>query len=713
LHKLLRTFIQRFTLCLGYVCLYVFISCDLSCAQPIASLRTFNLTKTAKGLEINIEHSRPPVKFTINKTENPYRLYLNIIGSKVTFQEYENIPLEIPINYKGIRRIIVAEKVDYNMNPKETVEIMVELDRSFLYDADTQFNGQYIDLLILPSASAANQSEAMSGEKKFDPTQRLKIIRITKDYQTEKAREELDKLTQKARIELIRKESKAKVEQVRQKAKKRVDAATTIETAKKKLEAESEISALPKARQQMVDSNLYQDINMPSEVKPLLTRAKGPDVTNLQDCINIATNAYLPYKIAKDQEELAKLRVREARRAFYPAFLGEWNESDGKTVTEPYRGRRFGVQAEQPIYTGGKLMSTLKKEKLGVTIAKGNSHRIKQDLIFQVSKAYYELVLAKISLDMLERIKESTGKILEEVQAEFAIQSTTPAELLSAQASFNQVCYQVANSERAIALAKLALEKEMFTEELNVENIDYHLGRKKIDLDLDECMELAFRHRPELKVLEQTMQAAKYTQDIIKSEEMPNVSVVGTYGRSGEAFSQRELRLATEWSLMGKVKWFLGGNTVETYYKRDKVTPFKITRTDTNVSSQALNAKFSFWDNLAHFSQKKEAQITRTQAQKDYEEMKNKIRQETEDSYYSYQKYNVQLSLAINEIGYRRKQLEIAKTKRRMNEAGGADVIDAEAQLAQANSNMQQALAGINLSIASLNRAIGVINYFH
>ncbi|MFH1062616.1 MAG: TolC family protein [Candidatus Omnitrophota bacterium] len=710
---MLRINYQKTALCTIFInfCLLLFTFCCFA-AEP-ASLKILNIDKKDYGIVLNIEHSHPPVLFTVDESERPYRLTINIIGSIVTFKQYENIPIEIPVRYMGINRIIVAEKINYNMSPKESVSITLDLDREFKYDIDSQFNGQYINLKVLPNAAPAPKESLATREKELEPSEKIKIVKASKDFETKKAREKLEEFTQKKRIELIRKESKEKVSIVRDRAKERVESGTTIKEAQQKLQAQAELSTLPAARDQLAETNLYQDINMPSQLKPMLRRSTGTSVTSYQDCINIALAAHLPIQIAQEQEKLAKLRVREARRAFYPAFLGEWNESDGNTVTEPYRGRSYGFQAEQQIFTGGKLMSTLRKEQLGLTISKGNSDRIKQDLMFQVSKAYYELVLAKITCDMMIRLKDETSKILERVEAEFAIQSATPAELLGAQASFNRVCYQVANADRGLAMAKLALEKEMFTEELNVDQLDYHLGRNKIDVNLDECLELAFRHRPEIKVLEQTMQAAKYSQDIIKSEELPNVSLVGSYGRSGESFSQRDLNLATEWSLMGKVKWFLGGNTVETYYKKDKVSPFKITKTDTNVDSQALNAKFSFWDNLAHFSQKKEAQITRKQALKDYEEMKNKIRQETEDSYYSYQKYSVQLSLAINEIGYRRKQLEIAKTRKGMNEASGGDVIDAETQLVDANSNMQQALAGINLSIASLNRAIGVINYFH
>jgi len=297
-------------------------------AEQPASLNNFIINKTNYGLDLKLEHSRPPVLFTVDESERPYNLIINIIGSQVTFKEYENIPIEIPVNHMGISKVTVTEKINYNMTLKEFVSIVVEFDREFKYDMDAQFNGQYIDMKIFPGKEPALESLS-ERVKKIKPTERIKIVKATKDFETNKAREKLEEFTRKKRIELIRAESKEKVTKVRDNAKERVESGIVMEEVKQKLQAQSDLSTLPSAREQMVETNLYQDINMPSEIKPMLRRSTSTNVTSFQDCINIAMTAHLPVQIAKEQEKLAQLRVREARRAFYPAFLGEWNESDG------------------------------------------------------------------------------------------------------------------------------------------------------------------------------------------------------------------------------------------------------------------------------------------------------------------------------------------------------------------------------------------------
>ncbi|MCG2710757.1 MAG: TolC family protein [Candidatus Omnitrophica bacterium] len=682
-------------------------------AQQPAKLKSFSLKKIDGGLQIHIEHSKPPVEFTIDESEHPRGLIVNFVGSRITFKRYENIPIEVPVDEDGINKIIVEEKTDYNKIPSERVQIKVELDRPFEYNSDSQWNAQFFDLFVFPGTPEKG-TQLTEKEKQLGPRGNMVKVKEFKAAEAEKAKQHMEKFTRVKRVELIKRESKEEIAKIRKDAEKRMESGVEVEKAYKKLTAETDISSLPEARQQIFDKNLYKDISMPSEAKPMIRRAApGEQITSLGDCINLALSSHLPLQVAKEQKALAGLRVREARRGFYPALMGEWNETDGRTVTENYRGRSYGLQGEQMLFSGGKLTATLRKEQLGELIANGNYDRIKSELILKVTKAYYELIMTKNSLDIMLRLKQTTEQVVTEVENEFTVFWATPADLLDAQASYNQACFNVSYSERGYALAKLNLEKEMFLENLDVENLDFQLGRQKIETNLDKCLDLAFRHRVEIKIIEDTLKAAKFSQDIIKSEEMPNVSIIGSYGRAGEAFSQRNLNLATEWSLMGKVRWFLGGNTVESSYKKDKITPYRVTSTNTNVDSQTLNTKFSFWDNLAHFTRAKEAQITRKQALKDKAEMKNKIRQETEDAYYTYLRYNTQLSLAVNQIGYRRKQLEILKAKRRMGEARGADVMSAEIQLAEANGSMQEALAGINIAIVSLNYAIGVINYFN
>ncbi len=702
------------------VIILIAVTVSIFCGFPSASfadspakLKVVNITQIKNGINLYLEHSRSPSNYTLTQEKYPPRLVLDLYDSVVTFRKYQNIPIEIPVNQKGIIKIIIEERKDYTISDKDIVRVTVWLNRNFSYDDNVQYNGKYISLNIYPEPGKNQEEKAVEQPDQLSSSPQAAALEKYKQLESVVATEKLHRFAEKGKAELAQKESKERLEQMRADAKKRMESSGSLEKSYAQLKAETEISSIPTVKQQLEEKRIFGDIPMPSLLKPEIKGVTfSKDVQSAEDCINLAMKNYIPLRIAREQEALAKLRLHEARRAFYPQFLGEWKETHGRTVTEPYKGRSYGFQANQPLFTGGKLTATLRKEQLGELIAQGNLEKIKQEVIFNVKKSYYELILARNTVDLMSRLKAAQTKLLSEEEKEFKIESATPADYLNAQATYNNVCYQLAYAKRAQAMAQMSLEKAMFTENVKLKNLSYRIMRRKMNTTLEQCVDLAFQNRPELKIVDYTIRAAKYGEKIIKSEDFPNISLVGSYGKSGEAFSVRNLRLASQWSLMGEVKWFLGGNTLQTSLQKEKISPFKVTSTDTTTETNTFDTKFSFWDNLAHFSKLKEAEITRDQARRDQAEMRNKIKQETEDAYYSYKRFDSQLSLAVNEIGYRRKQLEIVKTKKLMNEASTADVMQAELQLAQANANMQQALAGINMSIASMNKAIGIVDHF-
>ena len=682
-------------------------------APENAKLQRISVEPTESGIIISLEQSKPPQNYQLQTEEKPFRLVLVLEGSQVAFKKYENIPIEFPVNKNGMKRIVVEEKRSARDLELRNIICTVEMNQPFEYETTTQWDGQYLTIAVTPVGDLPPELSSLQRQQQAAaPVERRESTSTQMQPEAEQARQRMQAVIRDAQQQRENQQSQERIAAVRQESAERVKSGATIEQAYQKLKAESEISTLPQAREQIADTKLFTDITLPSEIKPVLRRVSTTEITSLEQCIALAISRYPPLDIAQEQERLAALRVRESKRAFYPSLLAEWSEGAGDTIEESYRNRSYGFKGEQSLYSGGRMTAALRKEQLGELIAQGNLERIKQDMIVQVTQAYFELLAAKNTVDMLADAKRIAEKILSEVEKEAQINATPQAVLLTARSLNNQAIFQWASAERERALAKLKLEKEMFTENLDISQLDYRMQHRAITVSLDDCRELAERNRVEIKVLEQTIQMADYGEDIIRSESLPNVSVVGTYGRAGEAFSERDLTLGKQWMVMGKVRWFLGGNTAETSYSKDQIVPFKITDAAAKTGSQTLNAKFSFWDNLAHFSKQKEAQITKKQAEKDLDEMRNRIRQETEDAYYSYQKFQAQMDLSASEMGYRSKQVEIARTKRRMDEATGAEIMEAEVALAQATINFQQALAGINIAIAALNRAVGVINYF-
>ena len=84
-----------------------------------------------------------------------------------------------------------------------------------------------------------------------------------------------------------------------------------------------------------------------------------PTVTNLgiNDAVDIALENHMAAKIAQEEIELSKLKIREARRSLYPAATLNYLETTGKTagITKDFTDKEYKLKVEYPLYYGWRL----------------------------------------------------------------------------------------------------------------------------------------------------------------------------------------------------------------------------------------------------------------------------------------------------------------------------------------------------------------------
>ncbi|MFH1458880.1 MAG: hypothetical protein ABIG64_00700 [Candidatus Omnitrophota bacterium] len=190
-HFLKITFIIV-TTCFMYC---VAISCSF--AQTSAKLKVFKLQGVKSGLNISIENSKSPLDVHITKSEYPSQLRIELLGTEITFQEYKNIPIEIPINKYGVSKIIVEQKKNFLRKPANDVFITAEMNQDFTYLTDSQWEGQYLDIVITPGVETAEKQKFTKPESKLQPSKKMEIIRQQKAQDAQEARKKLEEFSQK------------------------------------------------------------------------------------------------------------------------------------------------------------------------------------------------------------------------------------------------------------------------------------------------------------------------------------------------------------------------------------------------------------------------------------------------------------------------------------------------------------------------------------
>ena len=449
---------------------------------------------------------------------------------------------------------------------------------------------------------------------------------------------------------------------------------------------------------------------------PISTKGEEKRIGTLENCLRIATVNSKTLKIAREEIEFAGLKVRQAARGLYPSLVAKLDRSDGNIksletggVDAGFRETEFGLQIGQPLYQGGKLKSTLAQARVGLEMARKKYEKTKQDLIFDVKRAYYNLVSSQANLREQEKLLHRAESILEEARKKHKLNLVTKAEFLNVESQYNQVYYQMISEQKDYSLALLTVKQLLNLDEPVSVEVDTQLGFQDLSISLDGCLKLAGKHRPDLAISKLSLKFSELGKEIARSDQKFKIDMTGFYGRGGGAYETEKLEISDSWYAGIKVSKGLGGSTLSSGYTSDQTSPKlgQSARTESNTGSVA----FSLLDNLKSLSDEKEADIEHEKALNEIKETGKKIESKVKEAYFNYEKSLIQLKSISKEIEFRKEEAGLAREKGKLNLALNSEVLRAEINLASARTSYNEALAYYHIALASLNRAMGIEKY--
>ncbi|MDO8603123.1 MAG: TolC family protein [Candidatus Omnitrophota bacterium] len=441
----------------------------------------------------------------------------------------------------------------------------------------------------------------------------------------------------------------------------------------------------------------------------------GPVATNLgiNDAVDIALENHMASKIAQEEIELSKLKIREAKRALYPAATANYMETTGKTsgITQDFTDKEYKLKFEYPLYYGWRLKYAVEQARSNLKASTLNYDKALQDLRGEVESAFYAYLACKMDLKLHKELLEETSSIFIRGKKKLELGLIIKAEFLQLESQMQQISYQVISSENELAMAKLALTQAINVKdgERAMEIIDKQPGKDlepvMIDVSLEECIDLAFQSRPDLKSKEYMLEFNDYERKITQSKNQLKVDLTGTYGKSGGAYKSETLNMTPDWYLGLKVTKPLGGNTLSSAYTKDKTSQKHGQSTRTESVSKSV--ELGLLDGLQHFSEEKSAEIGYKKAMDEVQQIKDTVVKEVQDAYLNYKKGLVQVNTNMNKIKYREEELKITKARAELNEASLSELAQAHMSFTDEKAFYVEALGALHQSLAKLNKATG------
>ncbi len=461
------------------------------------------------------------------------------------------------------------------------------------------------------------------------------------------------------------------------------------------------------------------DLDKATELKeqPAETESIPSVLTNLEECKRVALINDRRIQVALKEIKYNRYKLLEAERQFLPQVKASWEKQKGSSASgnagsgdTGFDGLKYGLEAQQILFNGGKLTYQLKQAKTNLDVAKKKYLQARQEIIYKVEKAYYELVKTQMAFEIQADLSKSAESALSYSREAYRQGVNSYHEFLNVQSQTDQTYYQLLSSQQEVALGELGLRQ--------VCNIDTTIGIQinavltftdfEFNYSLEECLELAFKNRPDLAVNELTTLADIYGIKMSMAEGMPKIEFMGTVGKNGQSKASEALNLNDEWSAKLQATWILGANSLQYSLEKKKTVPTEFGTTDNVKDSQTHDVTLSIFDKLENFSNLAKEVVTKTTSEADLVELRGKVAHEVEENYFNYQKAMTMVTASLSKIKFREKDLEVNRAKQMMNEVPLSQVLTIELQLGEERVNYVQALSDYYTSISGLFKAMGL-----
>ena len=235
---------------------------------------------------------------------------------------------------------------------------------------------------------------------------------------------------------------------------------------------------------------------------------------------------------------------------------GQLNEK-GQNIVDAFRTDTRNIWAGsvmllQPVFLGGAIIAMNKMADITEDLAANSAEAKRQATLYNIDQAYWQVVslthkkkLAEGYLDLIKKLDSDVSKMIEEGVA-------TRSDGLSVSVKVNEAEMAVTKVNDGLVLSKMLLcqlcglpvDEQITLADENLENIAVVTVTPQLDV------EKAVAFRPELKMLQNTVELSRQATNLLKAGNLPQVALIGGYAVSNpNVFNGFEKKFAGFWNV--------------------------------------------------------------------------------------------------------------------------------------------------------------------
>lgn len=259
------------------------------------------------------------------------------------------------------------------------------------------------------------------------------------------------------------------------------------------------------------------------------------NATTLKQALNEAYKNNAKLNAERENLEISKEKINEVKSEFFPTITISGSLSDENTTRQTNRNGAVSesnfeptqqkILIEQSLYEGNGRFANLKKNNIGLELAKFNLKKIEQEILFESVEAYTDLVLSnkkvkinKENVNLFERQVETNKSRIERGEINLTDLAQSEASLAGAKAKLIEI-------ENKLISSKLNYEKTIgivnnYQTFFTLDSFNYELPRS-----LALANTISQKENPDLNIAILALEQSKQDITIAKSELLPSAKL--------------------------------------------------------------------------------------------------------------------------------------------------------------------------------------------
>lgn len=338
---------------------------------------------------------------------------------------------------------------------------------------------------------------------------------------------------------------------------------------------------------------------------------------------------------------------------------------------DPYRQFSGALTITQPIFSGGKLINDYKYARLGVDYTGIQYEVNRQDLMLNVTQAYYQMMQAEKLLQVANAAIRALEALVNQTKEFYKAGTVAKVDVLSTEGQLAQARIQRTQSISDIAQNQATLNYLLRNPQETPVQIIEDMSYNPSQYRLPDAYNIAAANRLEIRQANISADQAIALIKSAKADVMPYIDVAVSGTRYNDDWNIVDPEGFNDWRIQGLLTW-----TFDMFRKRSTVAERRATQARTFVNRELL-----------------------------VETVMNEVKQAYEDMQRNYK--NIMDNKAA--VEFQTENFRINQERYKEQVATYVEVLDAQRQLQLAQGNFYMSICGFKISQATLERKMGLM----